>query len=161
MAGVGAAGGGATGFAGTEIIRVYSLGPAGGAVGAALGATRNAWVAPPPGMYAGGGAAGADEAPESDPGPNMRVYSPGSCWGGGGAGGGVACGNWGGAGNCGPAGVTPGDGLKNFVNSPPAGGGGPTSGGGVWNMRVNSPGSGGLAAGGGQSPWGGASGIGD
>ena len=78
MAGICAAGGGGTGFEGTEIIRVYSLGPGGGAAGVVFGVRRNAWVAPPPGMYAagwgaGGGAAGAGGAAESDPGPNMRV----------------------------------------------------------------------------------------
>ena len=77
MAGICAAGGGGTGFEGTAIIRVYSLGPAGGTAGAEFGVRRNACVALLPGMYAagaaGGGAGGGGGAAESDPGPNMRV----------------------------------------------------------------------------------------
>jgi hypothetical protein len=74
MAGICAAGGGGTGFEGTAIIRVYSLGPAGGAAGVEFGVRRKACVAPPPGMYADGGAGGGGGgAAESDPGPNMRV----------------------------------------------------------------------------------------
>jgi hypothetical protein len=129
----GAAAGGAARFEGTEIIRVYSLGPCGVATGADPGVTRNACVAPPPGPYEAGGegacAAGtAGGAPDSAPGPNMRVYSPGSCRGGGGAGAGGAAGNCDAEGNCGPSGIPPGDGLKNSVYSPPLGGGGPASG---------------------------------
>src|ERR1035441_10386280 len=166
----GAAGGGGARFEGTDIILVYSLGSCGGAAaGGYAGVVRNAWVAPPPAPYdaggagAGGAAGTGPGAPGRDPGPNMRVYSPDSCWGGGGAGGDPACGdgttgNWDAEGNCGPAGIPPGGGLKNFVNSRPCGVGVPASGnwsaacgdGGDWNMRVNSPGSGA----GGDPAWG-------
>src|ERR1039458_3794237 len=106
----GATGGGGARFEGTDIILVYSLGPGGGAAG---------------GFTDGG--------QDRVTGPNMRVYSPDSCWGGGGAGGDPASGdgttgNWDAEGNCGPAGIPPGDGLKNWVNSPPCGAGVPASG---------------------------------
>ena len=158
---------------GADIILVYSLGPCGAAGGVCAGGVRNACVALPPGPYepgggvagAAGGAAGtAGGAPDSDPGPNMRVYSPSSCRGGGAAAAGGACGNCDAEGNCGPVGIPPGVGLKNSVNSPPLGGVGPASGraaDGAWNMRVNSPASCGLAAAGGQSPCAGTSGIGE
>jgi hypothetical protein len=141
------AGGGAPGappggdgarFEGADIIRVYSLGPCGAAAGGYAGAARNACVAPPPGPYVAGGAGASGGpagegwdggAPDSDPGPNMRVYSPSSCWGDGGAGAGAAWGNCDTEGNCGPTGMLDG-GLKNSVNSPPLGGGGPAGGGG-------------------------------
>src|ERR1035438_798220 len=107
----GAAAGGDGGFEGAFIIRVYSLGPCGAAGGVFAGGVRNACVAPPPGPYeaggAGAGAAGgvpgtAGGAPDSAPGPNMRVYSPGSCRGGGAAAAGGADGNCDADGNCGP-----------------------------------------------------------
>ena len=138
---------------GTENILVYSLGPWGAAGGVYAGGDRNACVAPPPGPYdaggAGAGAAGgvagtAGGAPESAPGPNMRVYSPSSRWCMGGADAGGAVGNCDAEGNCGPSGIPPGDGLKNSVNSPPLGDVGPASGraaGGAWNIPVNAPGS--------------------
>src|ERR1035438_6155335 len=181
-AGCVAAGGAAGGarFEGTDIILVYSLGPCGGAAGGWPGVARNAWVTPPPAPYdaggagAGGAAGTGPGAPDTDPGPNMRVYSPDSCWGGSGAGGDPAwgdgtAGNWDAEGNCGPAGIPPGEGLKNCVNSLPCGVGVPASGnwsaacgdGGDWNMRVNSPGSRGLGDGAGQSPCAGTSGIDD
>ena len=62
--------------AGSEIIRVYSLGPCPPPAGEADGFTGNACVAPPPWLYAagvgddaGGGGAGSITAPV----PNMRV----------------------------------------------------------------------------------------
>jgi len=122
----GAAGVGALRFVGTEISLVYSLGPCGEGTGVTPGEARNAWVAPPPCPYEPGGvvdaAAGAGgAAPAGDPGPNMRVYSP-SSWGcGGRVGTGPVCGNWDAEGNCGPAGIAPGDGLKSCENSPPVG----------------------------------------
>src|ERR1039457_4384803 len=135
----GAAGGGGARCEGTDIILVYSLGPCGGAAGGYTGAARNAWVAPPPGPYDAGGAGAWGAAgigsggPARVPGPNMRGSSRASCWGGGGAGGDPASGdgttgNWDAEGTCGPAGIPPGDGLKNWVNSPPCGAGVPASG---------------------------------
>src|ERR1035438_5148250 len=133
----GATGGGAPGgaarFEGAFIIRVCSLGPCGAAAGVCAGGVRNACVALPPAPYeAGGGgvgaAGGAGGAPDSDPGPNIRVYSPSSCRGGGAAGVGGADGNCDADGNCGPSGIPPGGALKNSVNSPPLGGVGPASG---------------------------------
>jgi len=139
-AGGGAAAGGDGGarFEGADIIRVYSLGPCGAAAGGYAGVARNACVAPPPGPYVAGGAGAGGSpagegwdggAPDSDPGPNMRVYSPSSCWGGGGPAAGADWGNCDTEGNCGPTGV-PADGLKNSVNSPPLAGVGPAGGGG-------------------------------
>jgi hypothetical protein len=125
----GGAAGGAPGvdppkFAGTEIILVYSLGPCGEGAGAATGGGRNAWVAPPPGPYELAGAGdgpGDGGAPDGVAGPNMRVYSPGSCGCGGWVGAGPVCGNCDGEGKCGPCGAPTGDGLKSCENSLPVG----------------------------------------
>src|SRR5450631_4135306 len=75
-AAAGAPDGGAAGFEGAFIIRVYSLGPCGAAGGVYAGGVRNACVALPPGPYeaggagaAGGTAGPAGGAPDSDPGP--------------------------------------------------------------------------------------------
>jgi hypothetical protein len=128
-----AGGAGAGGAARFEIILVYSLGPCGAAAGGGAGVPRNAWVAPPPGPYVTGGAgaaAGPGGVPDGAPVPNMRVYSPNSCGFGGWVGTGAVFGNCDAEGNCGPAGILPGEDLKNCVNPPPVGAGGPACGGG-------------------------------
>lgn len=77
--------------------------------------------------------------------PNMRVNSPTGCCAGACGGGALDAGNAGDAGIEGPAGWDSEE--KNFVNSPLAAGvsGTGDEAAGDWNMRVNSPGSEGLA----------------